>query len=56
MYYTQDSVRNLRLVYQTKQSLVNTYIYPTPPDKQDVTEGQSFKWSLTGLNLEFPFS
>ena len=29
------------------------YIYPTPPLRQDLTQGQFFKRSLTGLNSEF---
>ena len=29
---------------------------PTPPLRQDMTQGQLFKWSLTGLNSEFSFS
>ena len=28
-------------------------IYPTPPLGQDMTQGQFFKRSLTGLNSEF---
>ena len=32
------------------------YIYPTPPLGQDMTQGQFFKRSLTGLNSEFSFS
>ena len=32
------------------------YIYPTPPLGQDMTQGQYFKRSLTGLNSEFSFS
>ena len=31
------------------------YIYPTPLHKQDVTEGNFFKQSLTSLNSEFSF-
>ena len=31
-------------------------IYPTPPLRQDMTQGQFFKRSLTGLNSEFSFS
>ena len=31
-------------------------IYPTPLLGQDMTQGQFFKWSLTGLNSEFSFS
>ena len=34
----------------------NYHIYPTPPLGQDVTQGQFFKRSLTGLNSEFSFS
>ena len=32
------------------------HIYPTPPVGQDMTQGQFFKRSLTGLNSEFSFS
>ena len=32
-----------------------TYL-STPPLEQDMTQGQFFKWSLTGLNSEFSFS
>ena len=33
-----------------------TYTYlPTPLLRQDMTRGQFFKWSLTGLNSEFSF-
>ena len=32
------------------------HIYPTPPLEQDMTQGQFFKRSLTGLNSEFSFS
>ena len=37
---------------------IYTYIYylPTPPLGQDMTQGQFFKRSLTGLNSEFSFS
>ena len=31
------------------------HIFPTPPLGQDMTLGQLFKQSLTGLNLEFSF-
>ena len=31
-------------------------IYPTPPLRQDMTQGQFFKRSLRGLNSEFSFS
>ena len=35
---------------------LNLYL-PTPPLRQDMTQGQFFfKWSLTGLNSEFSFS
>ena len=30
------------------------HIYPTPPLGQDMTQGQFFKWSLTGLKSVFP--
>ena len=34
-----------------------TYTYlPTPPLKQDMTQDQFFKQSLSGLNSEFSFS
>ena len=29
------------------------HIYPTPPHEQDMTQGQFFKRSLTGLSSEF---
>ena len=32
------------------------HIYPTPPLGQDMTQGQFFKRSVTGLNSEFSFS
>ena len=32
------------------------HIYPTPPLGKDMTQGQFFKRSLTGLNSEFSFS
>ena len=32
------------------------YIYSIPLHEQDVTQGQFFKWSLTGLNSEYFFS
>ena len=35
---------------------LRTYIYPTPPLRQDMTQGQFFKQGLTGLNSEFSFS
>ena len=34
----------------------NNHIYRTPPLGQDMTQGQFFKRSLTGLNSEFSFS
>ena len=41
------------------QNGIYIYIYTylsTPPLVQDMTLGQIFKWSLTGLNSEFSFS
>ena len=35
---------------------LQNHIYPTPPVGQDMTQGQFFKWSLTGLNSKFSFS
>ena len=32
------------------------YYIPTPPLEQDMTQGQIFKRSLTGLKSEFSFS
>ena len=32
------------------------YVLPNPPLGQDMTQGQFFKQSLTGLNSEFLFS
>ena len=34
----------------------NYHIYPTPPLRQDMTQGQFIKRSLIGLNSEFSFS
>ena len=40
-----------------KDPIILSYpIYPTPPLGQDMTQGQFFKRSLTGLNSEFSFS
>ena len=36
--------------------IISYHIYPTPPLGQDMTKGQFFKRSLTGLNSEFSFS
>ena len=36
-------------------SALTSYL-PTPPLKQDMTQGQFFKRNLTGLNSEFSFS
>ena len=38
------------------QIMQEDHIYPTPPLGQDMTQGQFFKRSLTGLNSEFSFS
>ena len=35
---------------------MNKPYLPTPPFGQDMTQGQFFKRSLTGLNSEFSFS
>ena len=37
-------------------SFRDRYYLPTPPLGQDMTQGQFFKRSLTGLNSEFSFS
>ena len=36
--------------------IIGYHIYPPPPLGQDMTQGQFFKRSLTGLNSEFSFS
>ena len=36
-----------------KVQVITDPIYPTPPLGQDMTQGQFFKRSLTGLNSEF---
>ena len=46
-YLTISNTANLTSIY---------HIYPTPPLGQDIIQGQYFKRSLTGLNLEFSFS
>ena len=38
------------------QIIYDYHIYSTPPLGQDMTQGQFFKRSLTGLNSEFSFS
>ena len=38
-----------------KEGVTPSYL-PTPPLGQDMTQGQFFKQSLTGLNSEFSFS
>ena len=38
-----------------RDSVIISYL-PTPPLGQDMTQGQFFKRSLTGLNSEFSFS
>ena len=43
-------------VYIYRSKGFDYHIYPTPPLGQDMTQGQFFKWSLTGLNSEFSFS
>ena len=58
-------MRNANSTVQDVNSLYRIYflwddnfhhIYPTPPLGQDMTQGQFFKQSLTGLNSEFSFS
>ena len=44
------------LVFGHRERLSYFHIYPTPPLGQDMTQGQFFKRSLTGLNSEFSFS
>ena len=39
-----------------RTEVVPYHIYPTPPLGQDMTQGQFFKRSFTGLNSEFSFS
>ena len=45
-------------IYMHTNIYVYKYVYylPTPPLGQDMTLGQFFKRSLTGLNSEFSFS
>ena len=47
LFWSASPVFNIWYVY---------HIYPTPPLGQDMTQGQFFKRSLTGLNSEFSFS
>ena len=42
--------------YDDNHYTTGTSFYPIPPLGQDMTQGQFFKRSLTGLNLEFSFS
>ena len=45
----------IRFVFTSFLSLIISYL-PTPPLGQDMTQGQFFKRSLTGLNSEFSLS
>ena len=53
-----DLTRELKKLWNMKVTviLVIGHIYPTPPLGQDMTQGQFFKRSVTGLNSEFSFS
>ena len=48
------NIIKLRLRNSDNSEQCSTCIYPTPPNKQDVTQGQFFMRSLTGLNSSFP--
>ena len=41
-------------IFQSPQLEVNSSYLPTPPLGEDMTQGQFFKRSLTGLNSDFP--
>ena len=41
---------------ESTKEIIIYHIYPTPPLGQDMTQGQFFKRSLTGLISEFSFS
>ena len=48
-------MEQIRLVYGLPKETI-TLPLPIPPLGQDMTQGQFFKQSLTGVNLEFSFS
>ena len=54
--YTRTEFMNVSHLLVGQCWCVLVCIYPTPPHEQDVTQGQFFKWSKTGLNSEFSFS
>ena len=45
-----------RIIHKWIGTSAEDDIYLTPPLGQDMTQGQFFKRSLTGLNSEFSFS
>ena len=54
---TTAAWKKLRFILLVRSDFHMTdHIYPTPPLGQDMTQGQFFKRSLTGLNSEFSFS
>ena len=56
-FHTKAKVHKYILIGWLDSSvLLHIHIYPTPPLGQDMTQGQFFKRSLTGLNSEFSFS
>ena len=51
-----DTIYDFRYLQWNTELGETIAIYPTPPLGQDMTQGQFFKRSLTGLNSEFSFS
>ena len=47
---------NNQSTYVCSEIIRHYHIYPTPPLGQNMTQGQLFKRSLTGLNSQFSFS
>ena len=55
-YNNRAKIININSNSNSITNLINNPIYPTPPLGQDMTQGQFFKQSSTGLNSEFSFS
>ena len=54
-YWARNHFSPLQLC-ENSWTIISLTIFTNPPLGQDMTHGQFFKWSLTGLNSEFSFS
>ena len=52
----RDIIINEKVLISLEDRAYIISYLPTPPLGQDMTQGQFFKRSLTGLNSEFSFS